>query len=203
MSPPADSSSTRARILAEATRLFAESGIKATTVARIEEAVGLRPGSGGVHRHFATKDELVVAVLDALYERADEKLAKATTLGSPEPGELGAFLRTAGEFILREADGLREMTLIGAREGESLFIRFPQYRQRSFTALLAPIAKDLDALATERGADIDADVAAFLFIAPLLYHRALEWLTGESALHISDKRIVEEWARQQETLLTS
>ena len=50
--------STRDRIVKEASRLFAAQGIKATTVAQIETAVGLRKGSGGVHRYFATKSDL-------------------------------------------------------------------------------------------------------------------------------------------------
>lgn len=197
--PPPES--TRDRIIREAARLFAESGIKATTVARIESAVGLRPGSGGVHRHFATKDDLVVAVLDSLYEHSDSKIAEGTSLAPPPLEDLGEFLRSAGMFILREADAMRTLFLIGAREGASLFTRYPQYRQRTFSALLAPIADDLRALAERRGTDVDADVAAFLFVAPLLYHRSLEWLTGESALRLPDERIVDEWARQQEILL--
>ena len=64
----------------EATRLFAEQGIKATTVAQIEEAVGLRKGSGGVHRYFATKNDLVRAVFDAQLEKGREQLATATEL---------------------------------------------------------------------------------------------------------------------------
>lgn len=199
-SPPL---STRERIIGEATRQFADSGIKATTVARIEAAVGLRAGSGGVHRHFATKDDLVVAVLDALYERADNKLADAMSLGRPSGDDLGPFLRSIGSFILREADDLRELLLIGAREGPSLFERFPQYQQRSFTAMLTPIATDLKAMAEQQGGTIDADAAAFLFIAPLLYHRTLQWLTGETALQLSDEQVVEEWARQQELLLSA
>jgi len=185
MPPIAETPSTRARILAEATRLFAESGIKATTVARIEAAVGLRPGSGGVHRHFATKDDLVVAVLDDLYERGDKRIAEATAMPTPPIEDLGVFLRSAGTFILCEADEMSTLFLIGARE-----------------ALLAPIADDLKSLAERQGTDVDADVAAFLFVAPLLYHKALEWLTGQTALNISDDRVVEEWARQQEIVLS-
>lgn len=194
--------STRERIVREATRLFAESGIKATTVARIETSVGLRKGSGGVHRYFATKDDLVVAVLESLYERADQKLAEADIFNPREPGELGTFLRSIGEFIVRENNDMKELFLIGCREGQSLFERFPQFRQRIFSAMLAPIAKDLDRLATHNDVKLDPEAAAFLFIAPLIYHRVLEWLSGETAVQISDDRLIAEWARQQEILLT-
>lgn len=195
-----ESSSTRDRIIGEATRLFAESGIKASTIARIETAVGLRSGSGGVHRYFATKDDLVIAVLETLYARAENKVGDAG-FDAAQATELGPFLRSIGEFILRDADDLRELVLIGYREGQSLFERFPQFRQRSFTVMLGPIAKDLSALSTRHGITMDTEAAAFLFVAPLLYHRGLEWLTGETALRLSDERVIDEWVRQQEILL--
>jgi len=193
---------TRDRIINEASHLFAESGIKATTIAKIETAVGLRPGSGGVHRYFATKDDLVVAVLETLYERAEKTVAESSLTGA-RPEDLGLFFRAAGRYILRNADQHRELTLIGYREGEALFERFPQFRQRSFTVTLGPIATDLEALAAEQDIAIDSEAAAFLLIAPLLYHRGMQWLTGETALQLSDERIIEEWARQQERLLSS
>lgn len=40
-------------------RLFGERGYAATTVAQIEEASGLRSGSGGLYRHFTSKRELL------------------------------------------------------------------------------------------------------------------------------------------------
>jgi AcrR family transcriptional regulator len=50
---------TRQRVLTEAMRLFGEQGYSATTVAQIESAAGLRSGSGGLYRHFASKKELL------------------------------------------------------------------------------------------------------------------------------------------------
>lgn len=40
-------------------RLFGERGYAATTVAQIEAEAGLRSGSGGLYRHFASKRELL------------------------------------------------------------------------------------------------------------------------------------------------
>jgi AcrR family transcriptional regulator len=42
-------------------RLFGEQGYAATTVAQIESAAGLKAGSGGLYRHFASKKELLDA----------------------------------------------------------------------------------------------------------------------------------------------
>ena len=52
--------SSRDRILAEALRLFGEQGYAGTSIAQIEKAAGLSPGSGALYRHFKSKDELLV-----------------------------------------------------------------------------------------------------------------------------------------------
>jgi AcrR family transcriptional regulator len=56
-----DVSSAKHRVLSAAMRLFGENGYSATTIAQIEEAAGLSPGSGGLYRHFPSK----LAVLKA------------------------------------------------------------------------------------------------------------------------------------------
>lgn len=64
--------STRERIVAEALRLFGEQGFARTTVTQIERAAGLSGGSGGLYRHFRSKDELLVeAVRARLTERGE------------------------------------------------------------------------------------------------------------------------------------
>lgn len=52
----------RERILAAATRLFADEGIHATSVDRVITEAGVAPMT--VYRHFAGKDELVTATLE-------------------------------------------------------------------------------------------------------------------------------------------
>ncbi len=61
-----DEGATRTRLLACAMRLFGELGYAATTVAQIEQAAGLSPGSGGLYRHFRSKQDLLSQGLDAL-----------------------------------------------------------------------------------------------------------------------------------------
>ena len=57
--------SSRDRILVEALRLFGEQGYAGTSIAQIEQAAGLSPGSGALYRHFKSKDELLVQALQA------------------------------------------------------------------------------------------------------------------------------------------
>ena len=81
---------TRDRILAEATRRFAAQGIKATTVAQIEEAVGLRKGSGA-STYFATKDDLVRGVLEAQLTRSASESTGPIDWKRPTPDEVRPF----------------------------------------------------------------------------------------------------------------
>lgn len=50
---------TRDRVLRVAMELFGEQGYAGTTIARIESAAGLSPGSGSLYRHFRSKQELL------------------------------------------------------------------------------------------------------------------------------------------------
>jgi AcrR family transcriptional regulator len=68
----AGGSATRGRILEAAMRLFGERGYAATTIAQIEAAAGLRPGSGGLYRHFPSKrDVLEHGVREQLQRQSD------------------------------------------------------------------------------------------------------------------------------------
>lgn len=59
-------------MVTEAMRLFGEQGYAATSIAQIESAAGLRPGSGGLYRHFASKRELLEqGVREQLASRRD------------------------------------------------------------------------------------------------------------------------------------
>lgn len=68
----------RERIIAAASRLFAERGIATTTVRMIGEEVGVL--SGSLYHHFASKEEMVDAIIssyfDDLLERYERVLAE-------------------------------------------------------------------------------------------------------------------------------
>ena len=70
---------TRERIMREALQLFGAQGFSATSIAQIESAAGLSPGSGGLYRHFASKDELLAAAIrNRIEDRGDLLPAMST-----------------------------------------------------------------------------------------------------------------------------
>lgn len=64
---------TRQRLLEAGLSLFAEKGIEGVTVSELEEAVGLKAGSGSFYRHFSDKDTLLEAIIEQEIERAQSR----------------------------------------------------------------------------------------------------------------------------------
>jgi AcrR family transcriptional regulator len=192
------SNSTRDRIVRQATHLFAEQGIKATTVAQIEQAVGLRKGSGGVHRYFATKNDLVQAVFDAQLDKGREQLATAAELPKPAAGEAMSYLEAIGRIALTRADENREVALIMLRDAHNLPPGLLDAQQtKNFELTYESAAAALRELQAAQGSDptIDADALGYLFLAPLIYFRLIEWATDRRILDLDDDRLLAAWTR--------
>jgi AcrR family transcriptional regulator len=187
---------TRDRIVREATRLFASQGIKATTVAQIEVAVGLRKGSGGVHRYFATKDELVHAVLETQLDDARGTLAESLAWPAPTPEQVRPFLEAVGAFALAESERNRDVALIMLRDGHALGTeQLDEQRRKNYEIAFASTAAAVRDMQARSGADfgVDADALGFIFMAPIVYFRLIEWATGHRVLGIDDATLISTW----------
>lgn len=196
-----DQPTTRTRIITEATRLFAAQGIKATTVAQIELAVGLRQGSGGVHRHFATKDDLVTAVLKAQLAGGTEILADArAAMPMPTPETCGPYLRVLGHLVLSEAEKARDVALIMLRDGHGLGEQIDEHRRRNDALAYGATAEAVRAIQVHLRdtLGLDADAYGYVFLAPLIYFKLIEWASGHHPLDITNDSLVETWATVME-----
>lgn len=67
---------TRSRVLAEAARAIREVGPDGISVAEVMSAVGLT--HGGFYAHFASKDALVAAALDRMFDDMRARFARST-----------------------------------------------------------------------------------------------------------------------------
>jgi AcrR family transcriptional regulator len=119
---PDDPVPTRQRILVEAMRLFGEQGYAATTIAQIEAAAGLSPGSGSLYRHFASKEALLAEGVRQQIAAGEELLSfiadpeNLATLALPQ--RLAAIARAG----LRRVEEERDLTRLLVRD----LARFPQ-----------------------------------------------------------------------------
>lgn len=97
---------TRKRLLEASLRLFCEKGVDATTIEEITEQADL--GKGTFYRHFANKDEVMIALLEDAIDRLNERMGQAKKV--PESlqdvlenllaSHVGFFTENRTEFVL-------------------------------------------------------------------------------------------------------
>jgi AcrR family transcriptional regulator len=109
----------RRRVIVEAAvALFSQKGFRGTTTKEIAEAAGCSEAT--IFKHFATKDELYSAILEAK-SRIEETLAKAAQAAARKD-DAGVFRAVGLESLIRtEQDpSLMRLLLFSALEGHEL-----------------------------------------------------------------------------------
>jgi AcrR family transcriptional regulator len=178
------------RILREAMRLFAEKGYERTSIADIQAAVGLNPGSGALYKHFPSKE----SVLRAGIERFVEDTSRAEELMARVPGRADEALATLGRAALQILADDRDTMRLVWRELE----QFPALRDRARDgriqagyAAVAAWLRDRN----ERGelrVD-DPDAAAVAVLGSLVMFRLFEALLGGTPAGVTDERFFGAW----------
>ncbi|MFI6079404.1 TetR/AcrR family transcriptional regulator [Streptomyces sp. NPDC051217] len=129
-------SDTRSRILSEAMRLFGELGYTGTTIAKIEAAAGLSPGSGALYKHFRSKKDILSV---GLRERIRTKDALTTLLSTEDPAPVTAS--AAPRVLLRAVAKSGLERLAYERDVNRILVRdlaaFPELLEEFRTAEVA------------------------------------------------------------------
>lgn len=181
---------TRDRLIDEAMRLFGEQGYRATSVAQIEKAAGLTPGSGGLYHHFRTKESLLEAGIDRQLDRMNalrdirQIFEGLTDLRS----ELTVLCRYTLSVIDEEAQLLR---IVSSELRD---------RPRRLADALAGLVGESYAGMTDwilrRVPDADPVVAqgiATVALNALFAHRTMPHMLGASVGAVEDDVLVAEW----------
>ncbi|MDT4905530.1 MAG: TetR/AcrR family transcriptional regulator, cholesterol catabolism regulator [Pseudonocardiales bacterium] len=146
----------RAELLAIAARLFAERGLRATTVRDIADAAGIL--SGSLYHHFDSKesmvDEILTEFLDALFGRYQEIVAQG--LGPRDT--LEAVVIASFEAIDQRHDAVAIYQSEGRRLAQHARFAYITERWTEFRELLQTILREGVADATFR-ADLDVSLA--------------------------------------------
>jgi len=121
---------TRQRIIDQAMRLFGEQGYAATTVAQIEAAAGLSPGSGSLYRHFPSKQALLTEGVRQQIAAGEQLLSFIADPASFATLGLSERLAVIARAGLRRLDQERDLTRLVVRD----LARFPD--------LLAEMGRD-------------------------------------------------------------
>jgi len=166
-------------------RLFGERGYAATSVAQIEEAAGLSPGSGSLYKHFRSKQELLEAGLDRLLAGGDRDVPAAA--GSV-PAVLDAAAR-AGFARMEQDRDLSRLLFRGLDGFPDLLERFGRdeiaRNQRDTAALLRDLAGD-----GTRARDADWPAVAAILQAAVAHYWLLEDLFGSHPTGVSRARFI-------------
>lgn len=157
---------------------FGSKGYAATKLSDIERAAGLAPGSGGTYRHFASKQAILEAVVDAIVGVPDDELAP------PSPD----IEQTAHEQLhYMGADMMR------------IFFRdlddFPEQRQRIVDRLVTGPYRIVAERIAETNPSVDGEAIAAVMLGSLINFRVIEVLIGEGRNGISEDRFVTTWAQ--------
>jgi len=181
---------TRERILVAARALFAEQGYRGTSVGDVEKAAGLVPRRGALYKHFASKEELLRAVM-AQHSEAVGAIHARVTAGELRPIDQ---LELLGRWGLEELRREHELTRIVMKEGD----RFPELAAAFREAIVAPghrlATSWIEMHIAETGAHLpDPEALASVLLDSLVGFTLQETLFGAAAGGVDDARFLEAW----------
>ncbi|WP_118913825.1 TetR/AcrR family transcriptional regulator [Mycobacterium shigaense] len=191
--------SGRNRLLAEALKLFAAKGYAATSVADIQRASGLAPGSGALYKHFASKRELLEA---AVAHRIDSIVTAREQFDADEPGSVEHAVRTAGQLIWSNLVESEEVLKVMLREPDEVGDLDEKTWQVITDNAYQRFADELVASNRSGRTSIPApEAAAAVAIGSLSYAPTLQALTGRMPGNIDGERYFEAWVNQTVSVL--
>lgn len=156
-----------AEIVAIAQTLFLEQGYDGTTMAAIAREAGI--ATNVVHWYFATKDELFVAVMEALQLKdlkdAAERLARSTPRRAKKDGA-----KILAEFVSRRLDRHSLIATLHERSQHSAVVAaFHERAHQRYAEGLGSALEHSSMSAAERKLVVDALITA---VEGLIMHRA-------------------------------
>jgi AcrR family transcriptional regulator len=177
-------------LIDEAICLFGEQGYRATSVAQIEEAAGLTPGSGGLYHHFRSKELLLEAGID----RQLDRLRALRDIRQIFEGltDLRSELTVMGRYTLQVIDEESQLLRIVSSElrdrPAKLADTLALLIDESYAGMASWVQRRIPHVERERAEDI-----ATVALNALFAHRTMPQFLGLQPLSVGDDRIVDEW----------
>src|SRR2546423_5396608 len=137
------SETAKERIVRVAIALFAERGYAGTSVADIQAAAGLAPGSGAMYKHFRSKQEVLAAAIDQHirdFTAADSALEL--------PGDPAAALKIILTRLLEALQANASLVRISLRDPDAR----PELAHRMADASLPALHRSMRACLRSHGA---------------------------------------------------
>ena len=181
---------TRERLVTEAMRLFGEQGYQATSVAQIEAAAGLAPGSGALYHHFKSKEALLEAGIDRQLDRR-RAMGDIRALFAGL-GDLRSELTMLGRYMLAVLDEETQLLQIASRVPSNRSARLNDAYAALLDGLYTEMADWVQGWAP-RISKHDAAAIAAVGVNALLGKRATSSLFHASDADIPDEQYIAEW----------
>lgn len=192
--------SGRDRLLGEALKLFAARGYDATSVADIQQAAGLAPGSGALYKHFASKRALLEA---AVAHRIDSIVAAREEYDAESPAGVEHAVRRAGQLIRNNLAQSEDLLRVMLRESDELAdLNEKTWKVITDNAYQRFTDELTAANRAGRTAVDDPEATAAVAISSLTYAATLRALTGHTPGNVDDDRFFEAWVHQTVSTLT-
>jgi AcrR family transcriptional regulator len=176
--PRSRSTNARDTLIRHARRLFAERGYASTSVADVQAAAGLAPGSGALYKHFLSKQALLQAVLEAP--------ASAVAPPAPLADDPEAALRAFATDLLAQLDAAADVLRIQLRD----LAAQPELLSLAEARLAAWLA---EAVVAGRLRDHDHEAVADLLAAALVHGAVFDALLGSAMDDGERQRLIDAW----------
>jgi AcrR family transcriptional regulator len=175
------------RIVRVAIPLFAERGYAGTSVADIQQAAGLAPGSGALYKHFRSKQEVLAAIDSHIadFERS------SVLLVSSLPRDPLAALKIIAEQLVGSLAANAQLIRITLRDLDARPELADELAERMLGALHTAIRSWLDkTVADGRLRPHDTEAVAALLFSAISYYPVVEILLGMPPARIEPDRTV-------------
>jgi AcrR family transcriptional regulator len=181
---------TRRRVITEAMRLFGEQGYHATSVAQIEAAAGLRSGSGGLYRHFASKRALLeIGIRDQL-EGQQELFTFISDPARMDGLPLRERLTIVAEAGLARLDRERDLNRIILRDLRFFPELLALVREQEFSGVRTGLARWLKTQIDAATPPPDWDAVAGAIMGSVSHHWLLRDALGTDPSGVDEKRYI-------------
>jgi AcrR family transcriptional regulator len=190
-------SNTRTRILIESLRLFSVQGYKGTTIAEIEKAAGLSPGSGALYTHFRSKSEVLETVVDAAIERAGRAFE---LFDSILKGSIDEQLHLVARATFLLLDSSVDLVKLLFKEADTFPDLLARLRESAFDPGYVWMADWVRRTAPSAD-DVDAEAVAAVAIGSLMNYWLQTRLLGTPPMGLERERFVSTWVNGMHGLL--
>lgn len=192
--------STRERLLEAAMELFARQGYASTSIADIQQACGLSPGSGALYKHFPSKKALLQ---EATRRQVEQMGAMRDDYNRTRPTDTRGALRQGAEQIWASIGSNSQLLRVMFREPEAIEDMIDDLWSAAASTTYQRMGRALTA-AKDAGiarAD-DPEATATVLVAALAYLPIAQLLIGRTPGDMDAQRFREAWLRLAEGVFT-